>query len=35
MKKTPTDIHWLRIDAQPVKVILWPAWAFGGLFATV
>ena len=19
MKKTPTDIHWLRIDAQPVK----------------
>ncbi|CAE7211087.1 ODA4 [Symbiodinium pilosum] len=22
MKKTPTDIHWLRIDAQPVKVTL-------------
>ena len=20
MKKTPTDIHWLKIDAQPVKV---------------
>ena len=19
MKKTPTDIHWLKIDAQPVK----------------
>ncbi|CAJ1454627.1 unnamed protein product [Effrenium voratum] len=22
LKKTPTDIHWLRIDAQPVKVTL-------------
>ncbi|CAL1157532.1 unnamed protein product, partial [Cladocopium goreaui] len=22
MKKTPTDIHWLKIDAQPVKVTL-------------
>ena len=33
MKKTPTDIHWLRIDAQPVKAILGPSfWAFLGFW---